>query len=96
MEWYRNKLTSFSVLAILVTDPDHWRRGAGGLLVKWGVDLANQNGLPAYVEATEKGSSVYRRGGFIEKEHMSVDLSKFGAEEPYTARLMLYEPAVSK
>lgn len=64
--------------------------------MKWGVDLANQHGLPAYVEATEKGSSVYRRGGFIEKELISVDMSQFGAKEPYTARLMLYEPAVSK
>lgn len=77
---------------ILVTDPDHWRRGAGGMLVKWGTDLADEYGIPGYLESTEKGRRVYQRFGFKEKEVLEVDLSRFGAKEPLRAWIMDYEP----
>lgn len=62
------------------------------MLVKWGTDLADQYGLPAYLEATAKGLPVYKRFGFVEKEILDVDLSRFGQEKPERCWLMWYDP----
>jgi hypothetical protein len=34
------------------------------MLVKWGCDLADQEGVAVYVDASEEGASLYKRFGF--------------------------------
>ena len=52
------------MLAVLVTDPKYQRRGAGNLLVEWGAKRADEDGLMAYLEATDEGRQLYERHGF--------------------------------
>ncbi|KAF9894808.1 hypothetical protein FE257_004429 [Aspergillus nanangensis] len=52
-------------LDILVTDPDHRRRGAATLLLRWGCDMADQAGMPIYLDATESGAPVYQKHDFV-------------------------------
>ncbi|MCJ1377857.1 hypothetical protein MMC17_000953 [Xylographa soralifera] len=52
------------LLGLLDTHPDHQRRGAGGMLVQWGTDIADEAGLPCYLEATSAGHHLYDRKGF--------------------------------
>lgn len=53
-------------LHICFTDPDYRRQGAGGMMMQWGCDLANQLFLPAWVEASPEGNHLYRRHGFYD------------------------------
>ncbi|KXX74390.1 hypothetical protein MMYC01_209939 [Madurella mycetomatis] len=46
--------------------PDYRRQGAGGLMMQWGCDLADQMFLPAWIEASPEGNHLYRRYGFYD------------------------------
>lgn len=66
-------------LDTLGTHPDYQRRGAGSMLVQWGCDLADKDGVAAYVDASKEGASLYQRHGFV-------DFSLPGAEVASMAR----------
>jgi GNAT superfamily N-acetyltransferase len=67
-----------TVLSKLCTDPQHQRRGAGTMLIKWGCDIAQEHGVPAFLEATPAGLPVYQKSGFREVEKFEIDLEKYG------------------
>ncbi|KAJ5116640.1 hypothetical protein N7456_000988 [Penicillium angulare] len=48
------------------THPDYQRRGAASLIVKWGCDLADRNGVGAYVDASKEGAPLYQKFGFVD------------------------------
>ncbi|KAM0346228.1 hypothetical protein ACHAPU_005653 [Fusarium lateritium] len=54
-------------LDTLVTHPDYQRCGAGSMLMKWGCDLADANGVAAYVDASKSGAALYERFGFVDE-----------------------------
>ncbi|TFB02742.1 hypothetical protein CCMA1212_005381 [Trichoderma ghanense] len=82
-------------LKLLHTDPDHQRRGAGGMSLQWGTAEADRLGLVSYLEASEEGRPLYERYGFKEVGRIVVDLSRWGGTEPATAYLMLREPLLN-
>ena len=51
-------------LWLLVTHSEFRRRGAAAVLVKWGVDTAEEKGWPVTVFGSPMGQLVYRRLGF--------------------------------
>ncbi|KAH7024672.1 uncharacterized protein B0I36DRAFT_163633 [Microdochium trichocladiopsis] len=73
------------VLMHCVTRPRHRRRGAAGMLVRWGQEQAREmpggeggGGVAAYLEAGVQGAPVYERSGFAGVgEARIVDLSGF-------------------
>ncbi|KAL5334918.1 acetyltransferase [Aspergillus crustosus] len=54
-------------LDTLATHPDYQRQGAGALLLKWGCDLADEHGVPLYVDASKAGAPLYERFGFVDE-----------------------------
>ena len=48
----------------LYTDPKHHRRGAGGMLMQYACQVADSQGLPAMLEASPAGRSIYEAVGF--------------------------------
>ncbi|KAH7174580.1 acyl-CoA N-acyltransferase [Fusarium flagelliforme] len=54
-------------LDTLVTHPDYQRRGAGSMLMKWGCDMADENRVAAYVDASKSGAALYERFGFVDE-----------------------------
>lgn len=46
------------------TRQGHRRRGAGALLVEWGVRQADTEGLPAFLNSSPVGKALYERFGF--------------------------------
>lgn len=57
------RLTDLDTVA---THPDYQRRGCGSMLVKWGCDLADAEGVSAYVDASKDGAPLYAKHGFVD------------------------------
>jgi len=55
-------------LDMLGTLPEYQGLGAGTLLVKWGCDAADEEGVEAFVDASEAGKGLYEKYGFVEKD----------------------------
>ena len=51
---------------MMATRSEHQGRGAGGLLMRWGIDRADAAGVECYSSASEAGRHVYERFGFEE------------------------------
>jgi len=47
------------------THSEHRRRGAGLMMMQWGLNKADAMGLDSFVEATEAGHEMYKAAGFI-------------------------------
>jgi GNAT superfamily N-acetyltransferase len=70
----------YYVLDTLVTMPQHERRGAGSMLVRWGCEKADEAGVEAYLEASPMGAPMYARHGFQAVEEVELDLTKWGGD----------------
>ncbi|KAI9710537.1 MAG: hypothetical protein M1820_002673 [Bogoriella megaspora] len=68
------------LLALLVTASGHRKRGAGSLLVKWGIGKSAIAGLPCYLQASEQGRSLYERYGFHSIGTAEFELSDYGLQ----------------
>ncbi|TID27490.1 acyl-CoA N-acyltransferase [Venturia nashicola] len=67
-------------LHVLTTHPDHHRRGAGSLLLKHFLDAVDEEGIEAYLEASEAGKPLYARFGFKPVFEQTFDLEKYGGK----------------
>lgn len=55
-------------LELIVTKGRYQGRGAGGMLMGWGVDKADEEGIECYLDATPEGKKLYERFGFKDQE----------------------------
>ncbi|KAI0838913.1 hypothetical protein F5Y06DRAFT_266930 [Hypoxylon sp. FL0890] len=60
-------------LSIICTDPAYHGRGIGTALIKSVLDLADAEGVPAYLEGMPKAVPLYRRHGFVEVDSLQYD-----------------------
>ncbi|CDZ96455.1 GNAT domain [Phaffia rhodozyma] len=51
-------------LELIYVHSDHQGQGVGKALLQWGIDQAESQGVPIYLEATEPGRPVYEKNGF--------------------------------
>ena len=72
--------------------PDHQRKGAGRLLVNWGTEIADKEGLPCYLEASPAGLRLYRNVGFEEVENFDLDMARWGGQGIHRHVCMLRKP----
>ena len=63
VERYGNRQMSLRQMA---THPDYWRRGAGHLVVDWGVKKATEAGVAIVMFASPMGKKLYETFGFRE------------------------------
>jgi GNAT superfamily N-acetyltransferase len=94
LNWYRLNQTS-TVCAIVAVHPDHQRKGAGTLLIQWGLDHAQKVGLPAYLEASVYGYPLYLKLGFHDFAQVVIKAEDWGGEADKVYTAMLKEPALS-
>jgi GNAT superfamily N-acetyltransferase len=51
---------------MLATDPAYQGKGAGSLMMKWGLNQADEKGWEAYLEASPDAVPLYEKFGFRE------------------------------
>jgi GNAT superfamily N-acetyltransferase len=61
------------VLTNLKTREPLQKHGAGTMLLKWGLDRAAEEGVPAYLEAALSAAHLYESVGFKDVGRMMVD-----------------------
>jgi GNAT superfamily N-acetyltransferase len=79
-------------LHVLVTDPEHDRRGAGTMLINWGTEKADNAQLPCYLEATTIGRPLYARCLFQPRHEEAFDLRNYGSQGIDVSTIMIREP----
>lgn len=62
------------------------------MLIKWGCDIAQEYGVPAFLEATAAGLPVYQKSGFREASRFEFDLEKYGGVGSRTNVQMIKYP----
>ena len=67
----------------IATLPELQGRGIGTMLTKWGLERANSDETPVYLDSTLSASSMYRKLGFVALDGISMPLpGKIGNEGP--------------
>ncbi|ROT35136.1 putative GNAT family acetyltransferase [Sodiomyces alkalinus F11] len=81
-------------LTFLGTDPAHEKRGAGSLLVRWGIDRSGEDGVPLYLESTLEAAPFDQNHGFVSREKVSVRMGGGGncVPELYEEIIFIFEP----
>jgi predicted N-acetyltransferase YhbS len=67
-------------LSLLFTHPDHYRRGVGKLLTRWGTERADEKGFECYVESSVEGRPLYVSEGFVERRKIAFSMKEYGEE----------------
>ncbi|KAH8774911.1 hypothetical protein BGZ57DRAFT_381144 [Hyaloscypha finlandica] len=75
-QWVGECCAGLPVLAILVTSPEFQGRGVGRLLCNEGLQIADREKLPAWLEASARGRRLYQKLGFEDVANIVIDLGK--------------------
>ena len=67
-------------LKTLATHPEHQGRGAGKILIEWGLKKADEEGLRCYLCATRMGLNLYKKVGFEMVKSVTFDMGPWGRE----------------
>lgn len=70
----------FFLMGLLVTLPEYRGKGIGSSLLQWGLDAADEKGVECWIDASPMGVELYKRMGWVEVDHVDVDLGKYGGE----------------
>ena len=79
-------------LETLITSPNHRRRGAATLLLRWGMDQARALNIPIYLHASPVGLPLYQKFGFRKIGSHDVDLSSVSSGTRSHA-CMIWDPS---
>lgn len=82
-------------LELIATKPEFQGKGAAGMLMRWGLEKADEEGVESYLEASPEGKPVYEHFGFVEQEELEIDLEGKGREEKY-AEVFMVRPVQNK
>lgn len=81
------------ILMHMVTRTSQRGRGAAGILIRWGMEQAEKEGVPAYLEAGVLGKPIYERLGFKQVgDLLEVDMREYGIETSIVMCKMGYFP----
>ena len=72
--WY------FPALLDLLTAPTYRRRGLASILVKWGIERADNNQKTIILDASPSGFPLYKTLGFEEVDKLEIPLGEYGGE----------------
>ncbi|KAI8629546.1 hypothetical protein F5Y19DRAFT_475532 [Xylariaceae sp. FL1651] len=83
------------VLTHLCARPTYHSRGIGAALLDSVLQLADKEGLPAYLESTRFATTLYKRHGFEVVDKLEFDRTEAGLEGTAILNIMIREPRVA-
>ncbi|KAI3332505.1 hypothetical protein HD806DRAFT_197318 [Xylariaceae sp. AK1471] len=83
------------VLTHLCSRHSYHGRGIGAALLRSALDLADKEGVPAYLESARLAAPLYQRHGFAIVDTLEYDHTKAGFESPAILHVMVREPRVT-
>lgn len=81
-------------LRLLVTHPDYQSRGAGGNLVRWGIEKSKEQNVAVTLFASPMGEQLYRKLGFRELSVIKIQVG--GESESVSMGVMAYVPTCNE
>jgi WD repeat-containing protein 48 len=72
--------TPYLMLNQLATHPDHQGRGAAKMMLDWGTQKADAEGLVTYLDSSVAGRPMYERRGFVLVKALEWDREPWGGE----------------
>lgn len=78
-KWLADRAPRACLFALGVL-PEYRRKGVGTMLMRWGVEMADELGLEGYLEATMMGKPLYEKFGFQVVDKVRYDMGKYGKE----------------
>ncbi|CAN9109141.1 unnamed protein product [Alternaria alternata] len=76
-------------LTWLAVSSDYARQGIGSMLLRWGLDLCDKEGVPACLDSTvQAAETFYQKAGFTERGRIRLPVSA----EMYEEVACVYEP----
>ncbi|KAF3053140.1 hypothetical protein E8E11_010448 [Didymella keratinophila] len=82
----------FFMLNSLATHPEHQGRGAGKMLLDWGMKKADDEQLVMYLDGTQVAKPIYEQRGFEVKRAVEWDRTVWGGEGVDVHYSMVREP----
>ncbi|KAF2120754.1 hypothetical protein BDV96DRAFT_274845 [Lophiotrema nucula] len=86
----------YFILNTLATLQEHARRGAASMLLKWGLDMADELGLETYLDTTPVARRLYERSGFVLVKDIYFDRTPWGGEGTDWYGAMVRKPKASE
>lgn len=83
---------SVTDLHLLAVRPQYHRRGIGSLLIKAGLDVADEAMSKVYVFSTPVGLPLYLRHGWKKVDELVVDMGKYGGSGVIVEEHLVREP----
>ena len=83
----------FVDLEMVATDPAFQGKGAGSLMMKWGLDQADTQNTEAFLEASPDAVPLYERAGFREAGRVDTFIDNERVKETWYRNLFMIRPS---
>lgn len=86
-------LTGGTDLEFVATHPDYQGKGAGSLMLRWGTERADAEGVEAYLEAAPDAIALYERFGFREAGRLDTFINNERVKETWYRNVYMLRSA---
>ena len=84
------------LMAILAVDPEYQRMGVGHELLRWGLDLADEEQVETWIDASAAGHPLYKQFGWEDVGKVDIDLGPWGGEPKVSSVINMIRPPKTK
>jgi GNAT superfamily N-acetyltransferase len=85
------------LMAILAVDPEYQRMGVGHELLRWGLELADEEQVETWIDASAAGYGLYKQFGWEEVGKVYLDLAPWGGDSKVrSVASMIRQPKAKK
>lgn len=84
------------LMGVLAVDPDYQKMGVGRELLRWGLDLADEEQVETWIDASAAGHPLYKQLGWVDVGKVDIDLGPWGLEPKVRSIASMIRPPKAK